>query len=49
MNPKTTLLAVRDVTCAVTVVRYKLATYNIAWNKASYWYELMDAISQFTK
>ena len=31
-------------TCAVIVLSHNfLATYEVAWNKASYWYELVDA------
>ena len=30
-------------TRAVIVLSHNLATYEEAWNKASYWYELVDA------
>ena len=47
LNPKTTLLAVRDVT--YTCSNCGEPPTKQPGNKASYWYELMEAICQFIK
>jgi len=31
-------------TCAVIELSHNLATYEVAWKKASYWYELVEPL-----